>query len=85
MSVISIAGGGYTHSIADLVFQLTRCKRDASYPDTPLSSEVDYSTVLILLLVLMVESYLARVRHFDKTTDAKTKKWATNYLASLDG
>ncbi len=85
MSVISIAGGGYTRSIADLVFQLTRCKRDASYPDTPLSSEVNYSTVLILLLVLMAESYLARVRHFDKTTDAKIKKWATTYLASLDG
>jgi len=85
MSVISIAGDSYTHPIADLVFQLTRCKRDTSYPDTPLSSEVNYSTVLILLLVLMAESYLARVRHFDKTTDAKTKKWATTYLASLDG
>ena len=85
MSVISIAGNSYTYPIADLVFQLTRCKRDASYPDTPLSSEVDYSTVLILLLVLMVESYLARVRHFDKTTDAETKKWATKYLRSLKG
>ena len=85
MSVISIAGNSYTYSIADLVFQLTRCKRDVSYPDTPLSSEVNYSTVLILLLVLMVESYLARVRHFDKTTDAETKKWATKYLRSLKG
>lgn len=84
-SLISIAGNSYTYPIADLVFQLTRCKRDASYPDTPLSSEVDYSTVIILLLVLMAESYLARVRHFDKTTDAKTKKWAMTYLASLDG
>jgi hypothetical protein len=85
MSVISIAGGSYIRPIADLVFQLTRCKRDPSYQDHPLNSEVDYSTVLILLLVLMAESYLARVRHFDKTTDAKTKKWAPTYLASLDG
>ena len=85
MSVISIAGNNYIRPIADLVFQLTRCKRDPSYPDKPLMSEVDYSTVLILLLVLMAESYLARVRHFDKTTDSKTKRWAMPYLASLDG
>lgn len=85
MSVISIAGDSYIRPIADLVFQLTRCKRDPSYPDQPLSSEVDYSTVLILLLVLMTESYLARVRHFDKTTNPNTKRWATTYLASLNG
>ena len=82
---ISIAGGVYIRPIADLVFQLTRCKRDVSYPDQPLSSEADYSTVLILLLVLMAESYLARVRHFDKTTKAETKKWVAKYLGSLDG
>jgi hypothetical protein len=85
MSVISIAGGHYIRSIADLVFQLTRCRRDASYPDRPLSSEVDYSTVLILLLVLLVESYLAWIRHFDKKTDAKNKKMAPTYLSSLRG
>jgi hypothetical protein len=85
MSVISIAGNNYIRPIADLVFQLTRCKRDSSYPALPLKPEVDYSTVLILLLVLMTESYLARVRHFDKTTDAETKKWATKYLGSLNG
>lgn len=85
MSFISIVGDSYIRPIADLVFQLTRCKRDPAYPNQPLSSEVDYSTVLILLLVLLAESYLARIRHFDKTTDAKTKKWATSYLRSLDG
>lgn len=85
MSVISIAGGHYIRPIADLVFQLTRCRRDASYPDKPLSSEVDYSTVLILLLVLFVESYMAWVRHFDKKTDAKNKKMAPTYLSSLNG
>ena len=85
MSFISIVGDSYIRPISDLVFQLTRCKRDPAYPNLPLSSEVDYSTVLILLLVLLAESYLARIRHFDKTTDAKTKKWATSYLRSLDG
>ena len=82
-SVISI--GGSVYPIADFVFQLTRCKRDPSYQSQPLSSETDYSTVIILLLVLLAESYLARVRHFDKTTSANTKKWATTYLASLKG
>ena len=82
-SVISIGGGVYP--IADLVFRLTRCKRDSSYPNQPSSCEVEYSTVLILLLVLLSESYLARVRHFDKTTDAKTKRGVTPYLASLKG
>lgn len=85
MSVISIAGDSYKYQIADLVFQITRCKRDPSCPDRPLNSEANYSTVLILLLVLMAESYLARVRHFDKTTDAETKKWAMKYLGSLSG
>lgn len=82
-SVISI--GGSVRPIADLVFQLTRCKRDDSHPNTPLSSESDYSTILILLLVLLTESYLARIRFFDRTTDAKKKKMAPTYLSSLKG
>ena len=73
------------YPIADLVSKLIRCNRDASYPETPISSEIDYSTTLILLLVLLTESYLARVRFFDKTTDPKKKKMAPTYLASLNG
>lgn len=83
--LISIAGAHFRYPIADLVFELTRCDRDASYPEIPLSSEVDYSTTLILLLVLLTESYLARIRFFDKTTDPKKKKMAPTYLASLKG
>lgn len=83
--IISIAGSHLIYPIADLVSQLTRCRRDSANPDQPLSSEVDYSTVLILLLVLLTESYLAWIRFFDKKTDAKTKKMAPTYLASLKG
>jgi hypothetical protein len=68
-----------------MVSKLTRCVRNDSHPDTPLSSEVDYSTTLILLLVLLTESHLARIRFFDKTTDPKKKKMAPTYLASLKG
>lgn len=82
---ISVAGDHFKYPIAELVFKLTRCNRDASYPETPLGAEIDYSTTLILLLVLLTESYLARVRYFDKSTDPRTKKMAPTYLASLKG
>ncbi len=85
LQVISIAGSEFKYPIADYVSQLVRGKRNETYPDIPLSSETRYSALLILLIVIMLESYLARIRHFDKSTDARKKKHASTYLASLKG
>lgn len=82
---ISIAGSEFKYPIADYVHQLVRSKRNETYPDIPLSSETRCSALLILLLVIMVESYLARIRHFDKKTNSVRKKHASTYLASLNG
>ncbi|MBI3221713.1 MAG: hypothetical protein HYZ46_01205 [Nitrosomonadales bacterium] len=80
---VSIAGDHYRYPIADLVYKLTRCKRNSINPDIPLNVEVDYSIAVILLLVLMVESYLARIRHFDKKTTKKRN--ALDYFSNLQG
>lgn len=82
---ISIAGDHFKYPIADLIFQLTRCDRDISHPEIPSNKEIDYSTTLILLLVLLTESYLARIRYYDRTTDPNIKRMAPAYLASLKG
>lgn len=80
---ISIAGDHYRYPIADLVYKVTRCKRNSINPDMPTNVEVDYSVTAILLLVLMAESYLARIRHFDRKNPNKRKP--LEYFSNLQG
>lgn len=82
---ITIAGGHFSWVISDLASQMIRCKRPPEASDRPGSHEVDFSIVICLLLVLMFESYLARVRHFDKTSTAESKRYPSKYFSTLKG
>ncbi len=82
---ISIAGAGLVWPAAALCETLVRQKRDPANPDIPNVHEVNSSTAVCLLLVLVFESYLSRVRHFDLTSASAQKKSAWSYFSSLKG
>ena len=80
-SAVSILAGHYEQPIADLVFKLAGCQRDKKYPLLPTYHEVSYSITVTVLLVLMLESYVARMQHRDPTS--KRRGSALGYLGSV--
>ena len=81
ISAISILAGHYQQPIADLVFKLAACKRNEEYPMLPTYHEVSYSMTLTVLLVMMLESYVARIQHRDIAS--KRRGSAQKYLESV--
>ena len=80
---ITILAGHFEQPLADLVATLSACKRDTEFPSIPTSREIDYSIVSTVLLVMMFESYVSRIRYFDKSS--KNRRDVLSYLALIPG
>lgn len=83
---ISCLASNFRQPIAFLVERLLKAPRPESIEDRPLSSEVDVSVSLVLLLVLEFESWLARARYFDKRSSANRSEWKSvlKWMKSLN-
>lgn len=81
--VITILARHFQQPIADMVEKLCACKVNEDDPSTPLYSEISYSVSLIALLIMMFESYVSRMRHFDKS--ATNRDDALKYLEHVFG
>ncbi len=81
IEAISILAGHYEQPIADLVFKLAACKRDEEYPLLATYHEVSYSVAIAVLLVMMFESYVARIQYRD--INSKQRGSALKYLESV--
>ncbi len=82
---ISCLASNYKQPIAVLVERLLKVKLPDSPDGKPLESEVDYSIILVVLLVLQFEAWVSRARHFDGRTHVSDtdKKQAISWMKSL--
>lgn len=84
MHVITVSADHFQYPISRLVEQLRRTTRPGAGEALPRKPECDYATTIILLTVVMFESYLGRVRHFDTVSPHK-RATGFEYFQQLRG
>lgn len=81
---ISVIATNFKQPIAVLADCLRRVPARAASASLPTAVERDYSTTLVLLVVVMFEAYLGRVRHFDQHTP-RGRQSGYQYFERLPG
>lgn len=72
---ISCLASNFKQPIANLIERLLKIQMPDFRDDPPRSTEVDYATTLVLLLVLSFEAWISRARFFDSRTPTTKDGW----------
>src|SRR5258706_6687533 len=82
--LITVGADDYWQPIALMIELMSGAPRSGAGEALPRASERSYASIVALLLVLMFEAYLGRVRHFDTVTP-RDRVSGHKYFARLRG